>query len=285
MEKPIKVTVYESNSREKIGFFEGWLLMFKNIIDFREMIYVLFKRDFFSSYKKSFLGISWIVISPIFGVLAWIFINATGILQPGDVGMPYPAYVLLSTSIWGLFMGFYTAAQGTLSAGLGIISQVKYPHEILLVKQIAQYLASAIVAFTLNFIVLFAFGVIPSWKVIFFPIVSLPLLFLGAGIGLVTSVFVVVAPEVQKAMDLLVGLLIWVTPVIYSPNFDNKLIQSITYWNPLTYLVGCTRDIIVKGTFENTEQFIYSSIFSIVVFMIAWRIFFVTEDKVIEKIL
>lgn len=284
MQNRAKVTVYESTSREKIGFFEGWLIMYRNIVDFREMIFVLFKRDFFSSYKKSFLGMTWIFISPIISVLSWVFINATGLLQPGDVGMPYPAYVLLSTTIWGLFMGFYSAAQGTISAGAGIINQVKYPHEILLVKQIAQFLANFIIAFSVNIVVLLFFGVIPSWKIIFFPIVALPLLFLGVGIGLVVSVFAIVAPEIQKVVDLAMGLLIWITPVIYSPKFNNEFIQSVIYWNPLTHLIGAVRDLIVKGTINNPNEFLLSSLLSLVVIMISWRIFFVTEDKIVEKI-
>lgn len=285
MSKSTKISVYEPNSREKIGFIEGWIVMFKNIIEFREMIFVLFKRDFFSSYKKSFLGLSWIIISPIIAVLSWIFINATGILQPGDVGIPYPAYVLLSTSIWALFMGFYTAGQTTISAGVGIINQVKYPHEILLVKQIAQHLANSIIAFAMNFIVLLYFGVIPSWKIALFPIFAIPLLLLGAGIGLMISGVTVVAPEIQKAFDLIMGLLIWVTPVIYSPKFENPFIQSVIKWNPLTYLIGSVRDMIISGQLTNPNEFLYSTLFSIVVFLCAWRIFFVTEDKIIEKIL
>ncbi len=259
--------------------------MFWNIINFRDLIYVLFKRDFFASYKKSFLGITWIFLSPIFAILSWVFINATGILQPGDVGMPYPAYVLLSTSIWGLFMGFYIAAQGTLTAGLGIINQVNYPHEIMLVKQIAQHLATSIITLTMNVVVLLLFGILPSWKIIFLPILILPLLFLGAGIGLVVSVFSIVAPELQRAVDLLMGLLIWVTPVIYSSKFGNPIIQSIIHWNPLTYLIGGIRDVIVKGTLTNPEQFLISTLFTLIVFLISWRIFYTTEDKVVEKML
>lgn len=285
MQQNGKVTVYEATSREKIGFLAGWIIMFRNIIDYRDMIYVLFKRDFFASYKKSFLGITWIFISPIFGVISWVFINATGILNPGDVGMPYPAYVILSTTIWGLFMGFYTAAQGTLATGSGIINQVYYPHEILLVKQIAQHLATSIIAFSMNIIVLLLFGVIPSWKIVFLPALLTPLLFLGAGIGLVVSVFAVVAPEIQRAVDLAMGMLIWITPVIYSPRFENPFIQSVIHWNPLTYLVGGARDLIVKGTLTHPTEYIWAALTSVIVFLISWRIFFVTEDKVVEKIL
>jgi lipopolysaccharide transport system permease protein len=280
-----EITIYEPNMRVKTGFFKTWYIMFKNIIQSRELIWQLFKRDFLNAYRKSFLGMAWIFISPIIGIISWIFMNATGLLQPGDVGIPYPAYVLVSSSIWGLFMGFYTAASETLGAGASFIMQVKYPHEALLAKQTAQQLASFILSFSLVIIVLFAFKVIPSWKIVFFPFAVLPLFFLGAGIGMVVSVINVVAMDFTKGVNLLMSLLMYITPVIYSQNAKNEILQSIITHNPLTYLVGNVRDLIIYGKFENIDRFIYSSIFAILVFLISWRLFYISEYKVIEKMI
>lgn len=278
-------TTYEPNQRAKIGFFKIWLVMFKNIIASRELIWQLFRRDFLMAYKKSFLGMGWIFISPVIGIISWVFMNATGILNPGDVGIPYPAYVLLSSSIWGLFMGFYTSASETLSAGTGFIMQVKYPREALLIKQTAQHLANFLLGFILNIGILVAFGVIPSWKIAFFPVVIIPLFLLGAGIGLVVSVINVVAIDLTKVFNMGFGLLMYVTPVIYSKDIENETLQIIMKYNPLTYLVGDVRDLIIYGTFENPERFLYSTLFALVVFLLSWRLFFVSEEKVIEKMI
>ena len=51
-----QLTIYEPNQRAKVGFFRTWLVMFKNIISARELIWQLFRRDFLMAYKKSFLG-------------------------------------------------------------------------------------------------------------------------------------------------------------------------------------------------------------------------------------
>ncbi|HVN25419.1 MAG TPA: ABC transporter permease [Syntrophorhabdales bacterium] len=280
-----EVTIYEPYSRQKIGFLKTWMLMASNIASSRQLIYQIFKRDFFASYKKSFLGISWIILGPLFGIISWVFMNATGILNPGDVGIPYPAYVLLSTSIWGLFVGFFTAAQGTLGSGAAFIMQVKYPHEALLLKQMAQHIANFIVTFLLNIAVLIAFGVIPSWKIVFFPILILPLFFLAAGIGLVVSVVGVVAAEIQTGVNLILSLLVYVTPVIYAPTFKNPALQTIIKWNPLTYLIGIPRDIIIYGRVDHFDRFVITSLASLLVFLLSWRLFFVSEDKVIEKMI
>lgn len=278
-------TLYEPNQKIKIGFFKSCIIMIQNIVMSRELIWQLFKRDFLMAYKKSFLGMAWIFISPVIGIISWVFMNATGILSPGDVGIPYPAYVLLSSSIWGLFMGFYGSAAGTLDVGAGFIMQVKYPHEALLAKQTAQHLANFLLGFIINIGILVAFGVIPSWKIVFFPVVIIPLFLLGAGIGLVVSVINVVAIDLTKIFNMGFGLLMYITPVIYSKNIENEMLQVIMKYNPLTYLVGNVRDLIIYGTFENPDRFMYSTLFAFVVFLLSWRLFFVSEEKAIEKMI
>ena len=259
--------------------------MFKNIIKSRELMWQLFKRDFLMSYKKSFFGFSWIFVSPIIGIISWVFMNFTGILNPGDVGIPYPAYVLISSSIWGLFMGFYEAASSTLSAGSGFIMQVKYPHEVLLIKQTAQHLANFFLGFLINIIVIIAFGVIPSWKIVFFPFVILPLFLLGAGIGLIISVINIVAIDFSALFNILFGLLFYITPVIYSSKTENKLLATVIKYNPLTYLIGNARDMIIYGQFNNISYFAYSSLFALFIFLISWRLFYISEEKAIEKMI
>ena len=280
-----QITIYEPNQRTKTAIFKSWIIMYENIINSRYLIWQLFRRDFLMAYKKSFLGIAWIFLSPVIGIVSWVFMNATGILNPGDVGIPYPAYVLISSSIWGLFMGFYNSATGTLNAGSGFIMQVKYPHEALLAKQTAQHLASFLLGFLLNNAILVGFGVIPNWKIVFFPIVILPLFLLGAGIGLVVSVINVVAIDLTKVFNMGFSLLMYITPVIYSRQIDNEVMQVIMKYNPLTYLVGNVRDLIIYGTFDHMDIFLYSALFSLFIFILSWRLFYISEDKVVEKMI
>lgn len=284
-EKEKKIIRYEPNSRQKTGFLMSLFVMVRNIKNSRELIWQLFKRDFLAAYKKSFLGIGWIILAPIFGIMSWVFMNYAGVLKPGDVGIPYPAYILLGTSLWGLFMGFYQSASETLNAGQGFIMQVKYPHEALLAKQILQQLANFLASFFVILIVLLLFGVTPSWKIFLLPILILPMLFLGAGIGLLVSVIGVVANEVRRISDVVLGMLIFFTPIIYSADSMGGMIAQIIKMNPLTYIVGGVRDAIAYGRIENVAYFIWAGIGSFVFFLLAWRLFYVSEEKVIEKMI
>ena len=278
-----KTTIYKPNQRHELGFLGTWSVMAKNIANSRELIWQLFKRDFFASYKKSFVGIIWIFVAPVMGIVSWVFLNMTGMLHPGDVGIPYPVYVLMGSSMWGLFMGFFGSANATLSAGQALVMQVNYPHEALLFKQTAQQLANFSIAFAMNIAILFAFNVIPSWKIILFPIIALPLFFLGAAIGLVSSMISIVAVDISRIINMCMGLLMYITPLIYSDKINNPFVQSVIKWNPLTYLVCSARDIIIYGRLYHATGYIICTICSFLLFMISWRLFYVSEDRIIER--
>ncbi len=279
------ITIYQPNQRAKLGFINTWIIMIKDVLASWELIYQLWRRDFLMQYKKSFLGMGWVFISPILGIVSWVFMNATGVLDPGDVGIPYPAYVLISSSIFGLFMGLYTSASGTLQVGKSFIMQVNFPHHVLLFKQTFQELFNFLTTFLISIVVLFIFGALPSWKIIFFPFMILPFFFLAAALGLMVSVVEVVTPDLKKGFTFIMGLTKIITPIIYSDNIKDPLLQKVIKYNPLTYLIGGARDIVVFGELKHIDRYFICVGATILLFLVIWRMFYVLEEKVIEKMI
>lgn len=279
------VTVYTPDDRRNTGFVRMLLLVASHVYESRELIRRLFMRDFLARHRKSFLGIAWIVLGPVMGIVTWLFMNATGILRPGATDVPYPVYLLLGMSLWTLFMAFYSAAAETLGAGQGFILQVKYPHEALLVKQLLEPLATFAMAFVVNLFVLAIFRVAPSWQTVFLPFALLPLMFLGAGLGLFAGLVSIVAQEAKRVIDMVLALTMWITPIIYSSNVSHPWLETAMRWNPLTYLIGGARGLILNGTLGPTHEYLLVASGSLVVFVLSLRLFFLAEHRVIEKIL
>ncbi len=209
------ITVYRPHVRHELGFFSTWKIMVRNIYQARELIWQLFKRDFLGSYKKSFIGLAWIIISPLVGILSWVFLQKTGMLRPGESGIPYPAYVLIGTSMWGLFMGFFNAA----------------------------------------------------------------------AIGLVVSMVSVLSLDVDKVVQVILSLTLWITPIIYTDNAGSTLVRTLNAWNPLTYLVCSARDIVIHGSLYHPGGYFFCAVLSFLLFMISWRLFYVSENTIIERMI
>lgn len=278
------LVVYYPNQKAETGFFKTCYLMLKNIIDGRELVWQMFKRDFFVVYRRSILGYFWIFAAPIMGIITWVFMNYTGILHPGDTGMPYPVFVLLGSQMWGLFVGFYNSSAGTLKAGGGLLKQIRFDHEVLLIKQVSMAIANFLMTLAIVLIVMLVFKVVPPWQAIFFPVVMLPLLFLGVSIGLVVSVFSSVISDSARIVGNIVNLAMYITPVIYTTDFEQPFLKALVRVNPLSYLISANRDILTIGTIRDFQPYLFVSGITFVLFLISLRLFYVSEPLVAEKI-
>lgn len=261
----------------------SFITLCKNTRKSHDFIWQLFKRDLFANYKKSALGYAWMILSPIIGVLSWVIMNSAGILKPGEVGVPYPAYVLTGTLMWGLLMGSYSGAAGTLTAGTDMIQQVKYPHEVLLIKQLAQQLVAFGINLLINLLVLGLLGVIPSWKIIFLPLVIIPMMLLSSALGLWAAMIGVVAPDITNAMNIGFGFIIYLVPVIYAKEVQNHYLAFILHWNPLTYLVCSARDVMLFGRLYGATGYFASTTLALFAFLFSLRCFTLLENRLIEK--
>lgn len=279
------ITTYYPNQRFDEGFFRIWKTIYRNIINSKDLIFQLFKRDFFAQYKKSFLGVGWAIITPIFGIASWVLMQLTGVLDPGEMEVPYPVYILVGSTCWGFFISMINSGASTLSAGSDLIQQIKYPHEALLFKQVMLQAVNFLITLGIVMIVISAFGYPPSWKVIFLPLLIIPLFLLGASIGLLLSMISVVAVDISRFVNHIMTFLIYTAPIVYSPNVDNAFLQAINKWNPLTYLVCSVRDTILFGRLYGSVEYGLAVLLSLMAFLFVWRAFYVNENKIIERML
>lgn len=282
-----EVRVYRPGERHELGMFRIWAILIRNVVESRSLIWMLFKRDFLAQYKKSFIGYAWIPISPVIGIVAWVFMELTGVIKAGDLGIPYPAYVLAGTAMWGVFMGFYGAAAKTLQSGTGLITQVYYPHHVLLFKSALRELVSFATTLAVMLIFLTFFGVKPNWGVLALPLVLFPIFFLAASLGLVVSMMAVVAFDANKIVSMGMGFLMFTTPIIYGSDVPSPILQVIIKWNPMTYLVCSARDIVLFGhIYQNAlKPFLLSAGGSFVLFMLSWRLFYLAEGRLVERMI
>ncbi|MBI5118005.1 ABC transporter permease [Candidatus Poribacteria bacterium] len=279
-----KGVIYYPNQRAEASLLKTFLVVLGNIVEGRELIWQMFKRDFFVVYRRSILGYFWILAGPVTGIITWVFMNYAGILHPGEVGMPYPVFVLLGSQMWGLFIGFYKSAAESLGSGSGLMKQIKFEHEVLLVKQAGLVVANFFITLAVVFLVMVIFRVVPPWQAVFFPVVILPLFFLGAAMGIVVSVFASVISDTARIVGEFIGFLMYITPVIYTTDFRHPLLKLLVKWNPLSYLIAASRDILTVGSIQQFNGYLVVSALTIVLFLTALRLFYVSEPLVAEKI-
>ena len=250
----------------------------------RHVIWHLFKRDFVAQFRQKILGYLWIIIAPLLAIFPFVFLYRAGILNPGDTTMPYPLYIVIGMGIWGFLTSVFTVVSSGLQGNQDLLMKTNIPKITFAITGLANIFYGMLVHWLV--VVLFALvvGITPSPWALLYPVALLPVVCIGLGLGLIFSVIGTVARDLSGMMSTFLNLLMFVSPVVYKPEFGDAALAAIVMWNPMTYLVDLPRSLFVLGEFPDPKGFAAAAIFSLIVLGVGLHSFYLIKDKVAERL-
>ncbi|MCP9784748.1 ABC transporter permease [Cyanobium sp. N5-Cardenillas] len=250
----------------------------------RHVIWQLFARDFVANLRQKVLGYLWVIITPLLAIASFVFLNYAGVLNPGEMSIPYPLFVYIGTSLWALLMATITTVANGLIGNSDLIIRTNIPKIGLSLTGLANVLYNYIVGVVLLLVVFAFFRLSPHPGILLYPIVSLPIIALGVGVGLVLAVVGTVARDVTPIAVSILGLLMYVTPVVFNADLSNPVLRRIIIANPLTYLVDTPRSLATLGVIPSPIGYFLATLLSLVMLWIGIHAFYLVQDKVAERL-
>ena len=283
-EDGVPVTVYRPNERQG-SLLSGIRQACDDVYHSRHVIARLFWRDFIVQFRQKIFGYLWALLGPLLGILSFLFLFFIGVLNPGEGEMPYTLYVLVGSTIWGTLPGAMGVVSGGLQAQADLIMRTRIPKLALAISSLAGLFYGIVVSMVTMTIIFFAYGATPTYWFLVYPILVLPMVLLGASLGLVLSVIGTIARDLTAMASQALSLFMYITPVIYlRSSIGNPTIRKLIDWNPITYLVDVPRSLIYAGRTENLDIFIWVSASILVVIVLSLRVFYLLEDLVAERL-
>ncbi len=250
----------------------------------RHVLWHLFVRDFVAGFRQKLLGYLWLVLVPILGIASFVFMQWTGILNPGETGIPYPVFVYVGTTVWGLFISGLTVVANGLISNTDLVMRTNIPKIGLAVTGLATVFYNLLVNVLVLVLLLLVFRLTPSVWALIYPLAVLPIVMLGVGIGLLLSVIGAVARDVTTIFITLINLVMYVTPVVYTAQFSSAALQTVVRWNPLTYLVDTPRSLLITGEIPDPAGYALAIAFTAAVLWIGVHAFYLIKDRVAERL-
>ncbi|MFC1589934.1 ABC transporter permease [Candidatus Omnitrophota bacterium] len=281
--KERQVKVYIHDREIKMGFFSIWKEMIIDMLRSRELIWRLFLRDFNAKYKQSALGVLWAVIMPLVVVGIFVYLNRGGVLNIGDIDVPYPVFALFGLSVWTLFATGLTATSNSLVKAGSMIVKINFPKETLVIAAMGGAIVEFLVRLALLCVVFFIYKIFPHWTCLLLPLALMPLFLFTLGLGFILSLVSGILRDVPNIVVIMTTFLMFICPVAY-PIPKVKAFVVLNQWNPLAHLISASRDLVFKGAITDPRGFIWSSIFAFLVFAIGWKIFHVAQPKIAERV-
>ncbi len=276
------VTYEPDNSLKK-----GYLLMFKEIIqEIRHnkwLIYQLFKRDFFATYKQSVFGVLWVFIMPIVSVATFVVLNMSGLFLVGSIDVPYPLYAMFGLAFWQLFStGVVTGSSSIVKAGAMIV-KINFSKKALVISSMGQIIVGFVIQMVLVLILFAIYNIMPNVAILLIPVLIIPLVLFTLGLSFILSILNGVLRDFANLLPILMTFLLFLTPVMYTATATGILAQ-ITRYNPLYYLTAIPRDLALTGVTTEWLGFFASTFLSVVVFVTCLVAFHLTETRLAERI-
>ena len=278
-----KATLYFPDKPIKQGYSSLFKEMFREIINSWWLTRQLFRRNFSALYRQSLLGIGWALIIPLVTVGTFIFLNASGIFNIGDVTIPYPLFAVAGMALWSLFSMGLTLSANSLVNVSAMITKINFAREPLVISAVAQGIVPALIQIGILFVLFACYQTAPPLTILLVPFAAIPLLVLTLGLGFIVSLINTVLRDVGNLTSLAVLFLLFLTPVLYTKPVSGIAAVASQY-NPWYYLVSVPRDLLLFGSTAEWPGYLYSTLFSFAVFFICWMAFHLTESRIAERI-
>jgi len=212
-------------------------LQIREVLQYRDLIFLFVKRDFVTQYKQTVLGPLWFVISPIISTVIYTFVFGH-LANIGTDGIPSTLFYYSGTMLWNFFIGCFMNSSNVFVNNVGVFGKVYFPRLVVPITYIFSNSLKTLVQFAmlLAFLVYYIFigsPVQPSWFALFFPLVIIWLAAIGVGAGIIISSLTTKYRDLRQLVNSAIGLVMYATPVVYPLSEIPKRFSWVAFANPV----------------------------------------------------
>ncbi len=260
----------------------------KQVWEYRTLIANLAQRDLKSRYKRTLLGWLWSLINPavtlglytvVFGI---ILRGVAPSLGNGDAGI-FALYLFCALVAWNFFAGTINSAIGSFSGAGGLLTRTYFPPESPLIAGLITVTIQMVLETLILVAVMLFIGNYGWTYLLVFPIMILLAAF-SFGLGQILALGNIRYRDVNYLTGVVLQVLFYATPIVYSIDIVPDPYQQILRLNPLTHFTDAMRHAFYTLDMPTTTNWIVMVCSAVISLVFGWWIFSVNAPKVIEEL-
>ena len=228
---------------------KGMRLNLKEVMKYRDLIFLLVKRNFVSQYKQTILGPAWAIIQPLLTTVVFTFVFGN-VAKLADCGaVPTFLFYMCGNITWGYFSGCLTGTSNTFIANSAVMGKVYFPRLCMPISTVFSQLISFGIQFIMFIAFLIAFLFVPGYSIginlwaLAYPLLIIQMAALGFGVGTIISSLTIKYRDLQFLVGFGMSLWMYGTPVAYSLKLfgEGSILYWVTRFNPMTPIIELAR--------------------------------------------
>ena len=260
----------------------------RELWEYRDLIYRFVHRDFVSRYKQTVFGSLWYVLQPLFTSLMFTLVfNKIAKISTGDI--PPMLFFLAGTVCWSYFQSCVTQTASTFSANAGIFDKVYFPRLAVPISQLISNLIGLGMQMFL-FLIFYIYylwqgaGIEMGWRIIVLPVLILQMAALGLGVGCLVSGLTTRFRDLQIMLGFFMQLWMYASCVAYPLSSVPENLRWLFALNPMVFIIEGFRFAFMGQGTVYLWQICASMVVSIVVVFFGLALFNKMERTCVDMI-
>lgn len=254
---------------------------FTDVYNYREFLKTSVKKDFRGKYKKSFLGVLWSFLNPLFQLLIY------SLVFPHIMGNKienYVVYLIIGLMPWTFFNNTIIQSAACIVTNDGIIKKVYFPREILPISTVTSNLLNFLITEFIVFVALIVSGIGITKTIILFPIIAVMQYILQLGFSFIFSAVTVYVRDVEYIINIFMMLMFYLCPIVYEPSMLPSNLLGLFKINPMFHIISFYRQILYQQVFPPFKDIVCLFVVCIIILFIGFKIFQKLEKRFAEEL-
>jgi lipopolysaccharide transport system permease protein len=222
----------------------------------RRLIMQMARRDIVGRYRGSTLGLLWSFLNPMLLLFVYTFVfsvvfKARWGKSVDETKSEFAIVLFVGMIVHGVFAEVINRSPGLILENTNFVKKVIFPLEILPVINIVSALFHAMVSVLVLLIFLVVVNGHLSWTIIFIPVVILPLALFTLGVSWIFASLGVFIRDIGQMAGIITMVMMFLAPVFYPITSVPVSIRPFIMANPLTFIIGQAREVLVWGHTPN----------------------------------
>lgn len=241
---------------------------FRELWEFRELLYFLVWRDIKVRYRQTAVGVAWIIIQPLAMMLVFtIFFGKLAKMPSGE--LPYPIFVLSGLLPWQFFSRSISECAASLIHDQRLITKIYFPRLLVPASRNVAGLVDFGISLMLLMVFLAWYEVKPGWEILYLPFSMLLMVLVSLGLGFWVAALNVEYRDLGIAIPFLLQLGMFVTPVVYPSAIIPEQWRLLYGLNPMAGVLEGFRLSLFGAAVQVSNGLIWSSsVVSVLVFIV-----------------
>ena len=224
----------------------------REIWAFRDLLFLLVRRDFSVKYKQTVLGPIWFIFQPLVMTLTFTLVFGKFANLSTD-GLPGPLFYMSGLLCWNYFSATFASISGTFAGNMHIFSKVYFPRLVVPLSLVVSNLLTFFVQLA-TFLAFFAYfkcfteTAETFWigkYVVILPLLVLQTMMLALGVGLCLSAATAKYRDLIQAFGIISQVWLYATPVIYPISKVPERFHWLMALNPVAGIVEGFRFLLL----------------------------------------